>query len=203
MRTVHETEALRPSDPVPRNHSNPPPRPQRLKLVLSARPPAGGHADEDDDVPGSLLSPDGYEQRSAYPSDLQLTSEEKTMHPQNLLRLLNAQMQCVEDERAQLAEEVAALEKRKFREWQEKELVLENVMEAEMAFHARRDAGRAKSGSVTAKARQDKLLGMKILPETRLPLEGQLPWWRAENAGSLGVKVLGTLDPEKEALREA
>jgi hypothetical protein len=36
MRTVHETEALRPSDPVPKHHSsNPSNKFQRLKLVLS------------------------------------------------------------------------------------------------------------------------------------------------------------------------
>jgi hypothetical protein len=37
MRTVHETEALRPSDPVPKHHSsNPSNKFQRIKLVLSA-----------------------------------------------------------------------------------------------------------------------------------------------------------------------
>lgn len=36
MRTVHETEALRPSDPVPKHHSsNPSNKFQRIKLVLS------------------------------------------------------------------------------------------------------------------------------------------------------------------------
>src|SRR5690242_21618313 len=36
MRTVHETEALRPSDPVPKHHSsNPSNKFQRLKLVLT------------------------------------------------------------------------------------------------------------------------------------------------------------------------
>ncbi|KAF2706870.1 hypothetical protein K504DRAFT_412500 [Pleomassaria siparia CBS 279.74] len=38
MRTVHETEALRPSDPVPKHHSsNPSNRFQRLRLVLNER----------------------------------------------------------------------------------------------------------------------------------------------------------------------
>src|SRR4051794_20236007 len=36
MRTVHETEALRPSDPVPKHHSsNPSNKFQRLRLVLN------------------------------------------------------------------------------------------------------------------------------------------------------------------------
>jgi hypothetical protein len=37
MRTVHETEALRPSDPVPKHHSsNPSNNKQRIRLILNA-----------------------------------------------------------------------------------------------------------------------------------------------------------------------
>jgi hypothetical protein len=41
MRTVHETEALRPSDPVPKHHSsNPQNKAQRLRLTLKGLAPA-------------------------------------------------------------------------------------------------------------------------------------------------------------------
>ena len=41
MRTVHETEALRPSDPVPKHHSsNPQNKAQRIKLTLKGLAPA-------------------------------------------------------------------------------------------------------------------------------------------------------------------
>lgn len=43
MRTVHETEALRPSDPVPKHHSsNPQNKAQRLRLTLKGLAPANG-----------------------------------------------------------------------------------------------------------------------------------------------------------------
>lgn len=40
MRTVHETETLRPSDPVPRSHANQ--KPQRIKLFVRDPPPPDG-----------------------------------------------------------------------------------------------------------------------------------------------------------------
>ncbi|KAI9815881.1 MAG: hypothetical protein M1832_005191 [Thelocarpon impressellum] len=207
MRTVHETEALRPSDPVPRNHSNPPPRPQRIKLILSARPPAERPDGDGDDVEADLdddettiLSPDDYEvglrstnASDPYPSDLHLTDEEKAMPPSKLLALLKFQMECVEEERVQLLDDVAGLEKLKFREWQNKELLLENVMEAELAFHEQR-AARKRAGST----KQGEFATMKILPEKNLPLTGDLPWWRT-TASKPGEETEGfrTLDPEE------
>ncbi|KAI9887693.1 MAG: hypothetical protein M1823_000442 [Watsoniomyces obsoletus] len=61
MRTVHETEALRPSDPVPKNHSGPPARPQRLKLIFSAKPPEErGPPEEDDEYSGVDEDPSAH-----------------------------------------------------------------------------------------------------------------------------------------------
>ena len=46
MRTVHETEALRPSDPVPKHHSsNPQNKAQRIKLTLKGLAPAVNNGD--------------------------------------------------------------------------------------------------------------------------------------------------------------
>ena len=60
-----------------------------------------------------------------------------------------------------------------------------------MAFHTRRDASRAKGGSATAQARQDKRLAMRVLPDSTLPLQGgDVPWWRAATAEG-PVKVVG------------
>jgi hypothetical protein len=53
MRTVHETEALRPSDPVPKHHSsNPINNRQRLKLVLNS----DGTKKDKGSTPGSPAS---------------------------------------------------------------------------------------------------------------------------------------------------
>ena len=49
---MHETEALRPSDPVPKNYSSIPPKPQRLKLIVNSKPREEGNGDTeiDDDA---------------------------------------------------------------------------------------------------------------------------------------------------------
>lgn len=50
MRTVHETEALRPSDPVPKHHSsNPQNKSQRLRLTFN-KWSAGSNSGKDDDA---------------------------------------------------------------------------------------------------------------------------------------------------------
>jgi len=54
MRTVHETEALRPSDPVPKHHSsNPQNKAQRLRLTLKGLAPANGPGSSSGDASGA------------------------------------------------------------------------------------------------------------------------------------------------------
>ena len=186
MRTVHETEALRPSDPIPRNHSNPPSRPPRIKLILSARPPearANGDDDTDDmDEHGGRTSATGISNGSRpvyisepWPSDLQLTAEESGTAPHELFRLLRRQLHWAQEERHELRREVEALEKKKKREWQEKELLLENVMEAELAHH---------SSGIDGMSNRSRL---KLLPERGLPMTGPLPWY-----GRIGLSLGGS-----------
>lgn len=61
MRTVHETEALRPSDPVPKHHSsNPQNKAQRLRLTLKGLAPANGangQATGEGSASGSMKDP--------------------------------------------------------------------------------------------------------------------------------------------------
>ena len=59
MRTVHETEALRPSDNVPKGHSNPPTFP-RLTLILSAKPPDDRRARKRKDAASDTEDDDGH-----------------------------------------------------------------------------------------------------------------------------------------------
>lgn len=59
MRTVHETEALRPSDNIPKGHSNPPTLP-RLKLILSAKPPDDRRARKREDAASDTEDDDGH-----------------------------------------------------------------------------------------------------------------------------------------------
>ena len=174
MRTVHETEALRPSDPVPKNYSSIPPKPQRLKLILNAKPRSQGEANDetendddatayhsDNDLEPSLTAP------FTYPPDVQFTEEELALPPDQLFRLLRRQVHWTEEDGVALKEEVAALEAKRKKEWLEKELILANVMEAELAnAHDR------------GEPHENIQAHLGDLPHPILPMEGELPWYR-------------------------
>lgn len=181
MRTVHETEALRPSDPVPRNHPTVPSKPQRLKLIVNSKPPLdsnsrGGDSRNtsiDDDATictNTSLDPDPIPPSSVpfeYPPDVQFTSEELSMRPDQLFALLRRRVHWAEDDGAELREELEALEAKRKEEWQAKELVLANVMEAELA-HA-----------VHCNVDMENVINLKDdLPHPMLPMQGQTPWYR-------------------------
>lgn len=178
MRTVHETEALRPSDPVPRNHSSAPSKPQRLKLIVNPKPLPDSSASIDDDA--TIYTSNSPELESirpapshpfAYPADIHFTAEEASMRPDRLFALLRRRVHWAEDDAVKLREELEALEVKRKEEWQAKELVLANVMEAELA-NAFRDGG----------ADIESVLALKEdLPHPMLPIEGQTPWYRLES----------------------
>jgi len=172
MRTVHETEALRPSDPVPKNYSSIPPKPQRLKLIVNCKPrdqPEGNDDTEVDDQATVYNSDQDIDDHPAapfeYPPELQFTEKELAMPTNQLYRLLRRQHHWAEEESAELLDEVQALEAKKRQEWTQKELVLANVMEAELAN------AHDKGGNV-----QHHLLD---LPQPILPIVGrEQPWYR-------------------------
>ena len=178
MRTVHETEALRPSDPIPRNHSAAQAKPQRLKLIMNRKPPAGERSngdggDVDDDATiYSNTDADGETQVALpfeYPPDTRFTEEELVMPPNELFRLLRRQVYWSEEEHQELRDEVEALETKRKEEWQAKELVLANVMEVELAKAMEMD----NNGNYEAvmKLKDD-------LPHPMLPMSGATPWYR-------------------------
>ena len=175
MRTVHETEALRPSDPTPRNHSTAQVKPQRLKLIVNAKPPESNgetiHNDNYTTKPTNLSN----NQRSQtapsfeYPPDVHFTQEELEMLPGQLFRLLRRQLHWTEEESQELKAEVEALEIKRKEEWQAKELVLINVEEGELA--AAVNDGQQNISHVCR-------LKDEFLPPIMLPLSGQIPWYR-------------------------
>ena len=177
MRTVHETEALRPSDPVPRSHSQAQVKPQRLKLIVNAKPPdrAGSNGDINTTNAASTIRSntnlDSELQpisQFEYPPELQFTEQELTLSPNQLFRLLRRQVHWAEEENQELKEEIEALEAKRKEEWQSKELVLANLMEAELAT--------AHEASMDF----EKILRLKdeMLPQRVLPMVGQTPWYR-------------------------
>ncbi|ERF76050.1 hypothetical protein EPUS_01383 [Endocarpon pusillum Z07020] len=137
MRTVHETEALRPSDPVPKGHSEAASRAaggsgsngslKRIKLIVNNgdRPksvvgelpslPTDGIPDENgeagavemDSLPFMLPVPHGY-----YPSDVAdaLDDHELALPPSQLYRLLRRQIHWAEQEGAELAKQLDIVE---------------------------------------------------------------------------------------------
>lgn len=174
MRTVHETEALRPSDPVPKNYSSIPPKPQRLKLIVNAKPRSHSEANDDTEVDDDATV---YNTENdigclpaapfAYPSDVQFTEEELALPPDQLFRLLRRQIHWTEEDGAELREEVAALEADRKKEWLEKELILANVMEAELAYaHSRGEYA------------ENIQVHLEDLPHPILPMDGEQPWYR-------------------------
>lgn len=137
MRTVHETEALRPSDPVPKGHVDSGGRAgggagsngslKRIKLIVNNgdRPksimgelpplPTDGMPDESgeagavdmDSVPFVLPVPHDY-----YPSDVAdgLDDHELALPPSQLYRLLRRQIHWAEQEGAELAKQLEVVE---------------------------------------------------------------------------------------------
>jgi Zinc finger, C2H2 type len=137
MRTVHETEALRPSDPVPKGHSEAVARAaggagsngslKRIKLIVNngERPkaivgelpplPTDGVPDENgeegavemDCLSFGLPVPHDY-----YPSDVadSLDDHELALPPSQLYRLLRRQIHWAEQEGAEIAKELDAVE---------------------------------------------------------------------------------------------
>ncbi len=173
MRTVHETEALRPSDPVSKNHNNAPAKLQRIKLTLSARPPneeqRNGEEENIDDDATVPSSPDATVDESPLsdfepPSDVEFTEEELAMPVDHLARLLRRQIHWGEQEGEELKAEIDQLEAQRKSEWQAKELLLENLMEAEGGRAREKRQKTGDGGEYNA----------KVLPL----MNGFTPWYR-------------------------
>ena len=143
-RTVHETEALRPSDPIPKSmqalHKT-----SRLKDMMK---PPQAHAEGHFAGPtnGALNGeiPDVW--TSSFPPELGFTAEEEARGPQELWRLLRRQLHWAEEETDSLKRQCEMLEELRKNEWLEKEILLDQTMKNEISWHIRRSevlAGRA------------------------------------------------------------
>lgn len=137
MRTVHETEALRPSDPVPKGHSEAVGRApggagsngslKRIKLIVNngdrpksivgELPPLPTDAIPDENGEGGALDMDSMPfelpvRHDYYPSDVAdaLDGHELSLPPSQLYRLLRRQVHWAEQEGAELARELDATE---------------------------------------------------------------------------------------------
>ncbi|KAF2182200.1 hypothetical protein K469DRAFT_670047 [Zopfia rhizophila CBS 207.26] len=206
MRTVHETEALRPSDPVPKHHSsNPSNRFQRLRLVLtqnrvqeksstpaspSSHPPNSATVPINADVEYAHnnivylqdLAAPSQPTMVQFPPDINFTDRELSLPAPELFRLLRRQLHWATQEGEQLRAEAELLEKKRKEEWIAKELLVENMMEAELARMRRR---RLEQGLLD-EPDSWVLLEDDVVPSKKLDIkdkEGKVPWWREEDWG--------------------
>ncbi|KAH7130605.1 hypothetical protein B0J11DRAFT_523580 [Dendryphion nanum] len=202
MRTVHETEALRPSDPVPKHHSsNPSNKFQRLRLVLSNQKTDKGStpASPISQIPISVTVPLNADAEYAnnnivyvqdtsppnaptmvqFPEDMNFSEHELSLPAPDLFRLLRRQLLWATQEGETLRAEAEILEKKRKSEWVAKELLVENIMEAELSRTKRKrlDAGLGDLDSFG-------LIEEDVGPSKTLKLDvkGEKdPWWREES----------------------
>jgi hypothetical protein len=155
MRTVHETEALRPSDPVPKsqllnnlpNAATPTNKVQRIKLKLSFGPREDTESSTNGE--GGTRDIDGQEAEllpvPEFTPDLGFDSHELALPPSQLYRLLRRQVHWAEIETSKLKRQWQELEPKRKTSFLEKEAALTEVIDAEgrlskVVFDAQREA---------------------------------------------------------------
>lgn len=140
MRTVHETEALRPSDPVPKNH-NPPNGSvsnqstlRRITLKMGGAKSTSSNPDLPTlptDHPGHIDMDSLPLDLPPWPADLQFTSTELALPPSQMFRLLRRQLHWAEQERDQLRAEMNSLEHKREVEWKRTQQIIDDVLSKE------------------------------------------------------------------------
>ena len=142
MRTVHETEALRPSDPVPKHQqSTPANKVQRIKLKLSQpkddsdypHTPTHSHLQNEQSThPDEPTEPLEYSLPEFYGADIGFDDHELSLPPRELYRLLRRQVHWAEKEGQQLREEWEKIRPKRKQAWMDKETIFDDVMDAEV-----------------------------------------------------------------------
>ncbi|KAH6648393.1 putative C2H2 finger domain protein [Truncatella angustata] len=143
MRTVHETEALRPSDPVPKSlqheRADKAKQNSRLKIVLK-KPESHQDDSMDDGAEGEELSADFFtqltEQHGFSGKELQIGQADI----ESLWRLCVANAKWAGEEGTTLREQCKELEELYRQEWLEKEVLLEQIESVEIDWWTRRHA---------------------------------------------------------------
>lgn len=144
MRTVHETEALRPSDPVPKSmqapgSGGPAGKSSKLKIILKT--PQSHAAGQDDSVDDSSNGDQSETHEiTRLTPEMGFTEKDLAMPIKKLHDLLRLQLRWAERDNAQLTEEWKRWEELYKQEWLEKEVLLDQVVLQETSWHERRQA---------------------------------------------------------------
>ncbi|KAI1339102.1 hypothetical protein F5Y15DRAFT_94067 [Xylariaceae sp. FL0016] len=162
MRTVHETEALRPSDPVPKSlqhHGEK--KANKFKIIIKTpQSHATGDNDSIDDVDGADdVSADFF---SPLTEQQGFTSKELGLDKKTLWSLCVANVKWASKEGDALRRECKELEEMYRQDWLEKEVLLDQVTQVEEDYWARRKAvlaaeaiTKSKNGEVVQAVEQD------------------------------------------------
>ncbi|ODA79617.1 hypothetical protein RJ55_05211 [Drechmeria coniospora] len=139
MRTVHETEALRPSDPVPKSmQSGPTGRSGKLKIIIKT--PQSHGAGQEDGADGSVNGEDlNAEYFTALTSDI-FSADELAFPVDKLYRKCYWESKWADDVGETLRKECKEWEEIYYKEWLEKEVMLTQVIKNEVDWHDRRQA---------------------------------------------------------------
>ncbi|KAG5983163.1 hypothetical protein E4U55_000645 [Claviceps digitariae] len=139
MRTVHETEALRPSDPVPKSmQSGPSGKSNKLKIIIKT---PQSHAGGGDDEPGEALNGDSGMSDFFTPLTGELFSSEELSFPvDKLYRKCYWESKWADQVGDALKKECREWEEIYYKEWLEKEVLLSQVIQSEVDWHDRRKA---------------------------------------------------------------
>ncbi|KAK2589534.1 hypothetical protein QQS21_012786 [Conoideocrella luteorostrata] len=136
MRTVHETEALRPSDPVPKSmQSGPSGKSNKLKIIIKT-PQSHGDDENGESLNGDSGVSDFF---TALPGDL-FTSEELSFSVDKLYRKCYWESKWADEVGEALKKECKEWEEVYYKEWLEKEVMLSQVIQSEVDWHDRRKA---------------------------------------------------------------
>lgn len=137
MRTVHETEALRPSDPVPKSmQSGPTGRTGKLKIIIKTPQSQSAGQDDGDDANGEVPPSECF---TALTSEL-FTEEELELPLAKLWRKCHWEATWAEEVGEALKNECKQWEDLYYKEWLEKEVLLAQVIQSEVDWHERRQA---------------------------------------------------------------
>lgn len=136
MRTVHETEALRPSDPIPKSMHGASGGKGKLKIIIKT--PQSQSLDDALDEPVNGEDPHA-EFYTVLSKDL-FTTEELTYPTDKLYRKCYWEAKWAEEIGESLKKECQEWEEVYHKEWLEKEALVAQVIESEIDWHTRRQA---------------------------------------------------------------
>lgn len=138
MRTVHETEALRPSDPIPKSMHGPSGKASKLKIIIKT---PQSHVNSHDDVSDEPINGDdpNAEYYTVLSKDL-FDPAELAFPVDKLYRKCYWESKWAREIGEALEKECKEWEDMYHKEWLEKEALLSQVIESEVDWHERRQA---------------------------------------------------------------